>query len=231
MRITVFGANGPAGRVLTSQALAAGYQVAAVTRRPEVFPLQHDRLEVIEADVFDSGAVDAAVGAGDAVLSVLGVPAGKEAISTYSRGVGNIIDAMRRRGVRRLGVVSSAGVDPHPYAGAGVVFNRVLMPYLTRVLGKTMYDDMRRMESLVRASDLEWMIVRPGALYHRPAVSDYTVVEGRADGMYTARVDLAASLLALLDDDRYLRKTVEVVTTVGNPTLLQWIRREAMPKR
>lgn len=138
---------------------------------------------------------------------------------------------MRRRGVRRLGVVSSAGVDPHPYAQAGVVFNRVLMPYLTRVLGKTMYDDMRRMESLVRASGLEWMIVRPGALYHLPAVTDYTVVEGRADGMYTARVDLAASLLALLDDDRYLRKTIEVVTTVDNPRLLQSIRREALPSR
>ena len=39
-----------------------------------------------------------------------------------------------------------------------------------------------------------------------------------------------ASMLALLDDDRYLRTTVGVITTVDNPTLLQWIRREAPAK-
>ncbi|MFI6603406.1 hypothetical protein ACIBHX_44830 [Nonomuraea sp. NPDC050536] len=36
--------------------------------------------------------------------------------------------------------------------------------------------------------------------------------------------------LALLDDDRYLRAAVGVITTVDNPTMLQWIRREALAK-
>ena len=163
----------------------------------------------------------------DAVLSTLGVPAGKKPISTYSQGVANIIAAMRKHGVRRLAVVSSTGVDPRPYADAGILFNRVLLPYVTRVLGKTLYDDMRRMETLVRESDLDWTIVRPSGLYHLPSVTDYTIVEGHAEGRYTARADLAASLLALLDHDRHLRSTISVITTVDNPTLLQWIRREA----
>nr|WP_250644969.1 NAD(P)-binding oxidoreductase [Streptomyces gilvosporeus] len=105
--------------------------------------------------------------------------------------------------VRRLAVVSSTGVDPHPYSDAGFLFNRVLLPYVTRVLGKTLYDDMRRMETLVRASDLDWTIVRPSGLYHLPSVTDYTLVEGHAEGRFTARADLAASMLALLDDDRH----------------------------
>ncbi|MEV5709545.1 NAD(P)H-binding protein [Actinoallomurus sp. NPDC052274] len=231
MRITVFGANGPTGRLLTGQALAAGHQVAAVTRRPDSFPLRHDRLQVIGADVLDPEAVDAAVAGRDAVLSTLGVPAGKEPISTYSRGAANIVTAMERHRVRRLAVVSSSGVDPHPYSDGGVLFNRVLLPYVTRVLGRTMYDDMRRMETLVRAGELDWTIVRPSGLYHLPSVTDYTVVEGHADGRFTARVDLAASMLALLDGDRYLRTTVSVITTADNPTLLQWIRREALAKK
>ncbi|MFE9578391.1 NAD(P)-dependent oxidoreductase [Nocardia sp. NPDC006044] len=230
VRITVFGANGPTGRLLTGQALAAGHAVTAVTRRPESFPVQHDRVEVVGADVFDAGAVEAAVVGRDAVLSTLGAPAGRGPITTYSLGTANVVAAMRRHGVRRLGVVSSAGVDPRPYADAGFLFNRVFLPYLTRVLGKTLYEDMGRMETLVRASDLEWTIVRPGALYHLPSVSAYSVVEGRADGMYTARADLAACLLGLVADDRYLRTTVEIVSSVGNPTLLQYIRHEAQPK-
>ncbi|MET7999752.1 NAD(P)-dependent oxidoreductase [Nonomuraea glycinis] len=230
MRIAVFGANGLTGRLLTDQALAAGHQVAAVTRQPGSFPLRHDRLTVVAADVLDPVAVDAAVAERDAVLSTLGVPAGKEPISTYSQGVANIAAAMKRHRVRRLAVVSSSGVDPHPYSDGGFLFNRLLLPYVTRVLGKTLYDDMRRMETLVRAGDLDWTIVRPSGLYHLPSVTGYTLVKGHADGRFTARADLAASMLALLDDDRYLRATVGVITTVDNPTLLQWIRREALVK-
>lgn len=230
MRIAVFGANGPTGRLLTGQALSAGHQVAAITRRPDSFPLRHDRLEVVGADVLDPATVDAAVAERDAVLSTLGVPAGKEPISTYSRGVANIVAAMKRHRVRRLAVVSSSAVDPHPYSEGGFLFNRLLLPYVTRVLGRTLYDDMRRMEALVRASDLDWTILRPSGLYHLPSVTDYTVVEGHADARFTARADLAACMLAVLDDDRRVRATLSVVTTVDNPTLLQWIRREALAR-
>ncbi|BDM69698.1 hypothetical protein HEK616_31850 [Streptomyces nigrescens] len=230
MRITVFGANGPTGRLLTGQALAAGHQVTAVTRQPDSFPLHHDRLDVVGGDALDPVAVEAAVAGREAVLSTLGVPAGKEPISTYSRGVANIVAAMTRHQVRRLAVVSSSGVAPHPYSEGGLLFHHVLLPYVTRVLGKTLYDDMRRMEALVRASGLDWTIVRPSGLFHLPSVTDYTVVEGHADGRFTARVDLAAGMLALLDDDRHVRTTVSVITTVDNPTLLHWIRREALSK-
>jgi nucleoside-diphosphate-sugar epimerase len=156
------------------------------------------------------------------------VPASKEPINTYSCGAANIIAAMGRHRARRLVVVSSSGVDPHPYSEAGLFFNRLLLPYVTQVVGRTMYDDMRRMEALVRASDLDWTVVRPSGLYHLPSVTDYSVVEGHADGRFTARVDLAASMVDMLDDNRYLRTTVSVVTTIHNPTLLHWIRTEAL---
>ncbi|SDE33008.1 NAD(P)-dependent oxidoreductase [Glycomyces harbinensis] len=230
MRIAVFGANGPTGRLLTGQALDAGHQVTAVTRQPDSFPLHHDRLKVAGADVLDPPAVDAVVAGQDAVLSALGVPAGKEPISTYSKGAANIVAAMDRHGVRRVAVVSSSGVEPQAFSDGGFFFNRLLLPYVTRILGKTLYDDMRRMESVLRDSDLDWTIVRPSGLYGLPSVTDYTVVEGHADGRFTARADLAASMLSLLDGDRFMRATVSVITTADNPTLLQWIRREALAK-
>ena len=39
MRLSVFGANGATGRLLVRQALDAGHEVTAVTRRPAEFPL------------------------------------------------------------------------------------------------------------------------------------------------------------------------------------------------
>ncbi|MFC9999462.1 NAD(P)-dependent oxidoreductase [Nocardia sp. NPDC127526] len=227
MNIVVFGANGPTGRLLTEQALAEGHRVAAVTRKPESFPLRHDRLEVIGADVFDPAAVAEAVAGRDAVVSVLGVPFGKEPITTYSRGVGNIVAGMRVHGVRRLIAVSSSAVDPHPYPGAGFVFNRIMQPYVTKVMGKTLYADMTRMEDLIRATDLDWTIVRPSGLYELPEVTDYIMAEGRSDHRFTSRRDLAASLLRLAGDRGYAGKTVGVVTTVDNPGMFQLIRQEA----
>ncbi|MQM24724.1 NAD(P)-dependent oxidoreductase [Glycomyces albidus] len=224
MHIAVFGANGPTGRLLTGQALAAGHHVTAVTRHPDAFPLHHDCLQVVGADVLDPAAVDAVVADKDAVLSTLGVPAGKEPIFTYSRGTANIAAAMSRHGVRRIVAVSSSGVEPHPYSDGGFLFNRLLLPYVTRVVGKTMYDDMRRMESLLRAGDLDWTVVRPSGLFELPAVTEYTLVEGFADGRFTARADLAAGMLELLDSGGHVRNTVSLITTADNPTLLQWMR-------
>ena len=40
MRIVIFGANGPTGRLLTRLSLTAGYNTVAVTRQPGTFPLQ-----------------------------------------------------------------------------------------------------------------------------------------------------------------------------------------------
>ncbi|SEF37477.1 Putative NADH-flavin reductase [Amycolatopsis pretoriensis] len=226
MRIAIFGAGGPTGRLLIDQALTAGHRVTAITRHPASMP-SRDGLRTIGADVFDPEAVEKAVTGQDAVLSALGVPAGKAPITTYSHGTAHIITAMRRHGVRRLIVVSSSGVAPRRYSDGGFLFNRVLVPYVTRVLGKTLYDDMRRMEALVRASDLEWTIVRPSGLYDLPAATSYTLTEAQADGRFTARADLAASMLDLMTGKRFAGATVGVVTTVGNPTVLGWLRDNA----
>jgi putative NADH-flavin reductase len=61
MRITVSGANGATGRLLTEQALAVGHDVAAATRRPADFPITHERLSAMEADAHDGQAVSPAV--------------------------------------------------------------------------------------------------------------------------------------------------------------------------
>ena len=76
MRIVIFGANGPTGRLLTRLSLTAGYDTIAVTRQPGVFPVQDPRLRVAGADVLDADAVDGVVEGSDAVLSALGVPFG-----------------------------------------------------------------------------------------------------------------------------------------------------------
>jgi putative NADH-flavin reductase len=227
MRLVVFGANGATGRLLVSAALTAGHEVVAVTRHPAAFPLAGDRLVVEGADVLAGDAVDRVVRGADAVLSSLGVPFSRKPITLYSGGMANIAGAMSRHGVKRVVAVSSSATEPSRHADAGFLLNRVIQPLVTATIGKTTYVDMRRMEQFLRTSDLDWTVMRPSGLFDAAEVSSYELHEDRADGIFTSRADLAASMLAQVTSTGWVRKYVAVNTSDGAPTLFQMLRREA----
>ncbi|MER5813042.1 NAD(P)H-binding protein [Streptomyces sp. NPDC002033] len=230
MRIAVFGANGPTGRHLTDQALAAGHQVVAVTRRPGSLA-PRPGLTVAAADATDPVAVDEAVEGTDAVLSALGARFAKERISTYSASATAITTAMARHGIGRLLVVSSSIADPHWRPTGAHFFNHVLDPLVNRRLGRTLHEDMRRMEDVIRRTGLDWTLVRPSGLFEHPAVTDYHTAETSADGVFTARTDLAASMLRELGERRYVRTAMGVITTEVKPNIAKLIWNEGVKKK
>jgi uncharacterized protein YbjT (DUF2867 family) len=226
MRIIIFGANGQTGRLLTRKALDAGHSTVAVTRRPGDFPFTDPALTVAGADVHHADALADIVAGADAVLSTLGVSFTREPVDTYSTGTANIAAAMRKTAVRRLVVVSSTAAHPAPGRTGAPFALRLVEPVITRTIGKTVYDDMRRMEAIVRDSGLEWTIVRPSGLFDLPYVTEYVAGEVDPVGAFTSRADLADYLLELAAQQTS-RDTVTISTTADNPTMWQMIRREA----
>jgi uncharacterized protein YbjT (DUF2867 family) len=231
MKLAVFGANGPTGRLLTRLALDEDHDVVAVTRHPDAFPLQHPHLEVAAGDVHDGVAVASAIDGSDAVLSTLGVPFAKTPIDVYSDGVTNIIAGMRAAGIKRIACVSSSAIGPHPEPLGGFVFEKIMQPYVVNKLGKTLYDDMRRMEVMLSDSDLAWTIVRPSGLFEAPAVSAYCVAVDSVPYRFTARIDLADCLLRQALDDTYSRATIAVATPDAKPSMVKLIWQEGIRKK
>jgi uncharacterized protein YbjT (DUF2867 family) len=226
MKNVIFGANGQTGRLLTRRVLDAGHEAVAVTRRPDDFPFADPRLTVVGADVRDAGSLVDVVDGADAVLSTLGVPFSRKPIDTYSVGVRNIVTAMQEASVRRLVVVSSTGAYHYPGRRNTPLSLRLFEPIITRTIGKTTYDDQRRMEDIVRNSGLDWTIVRPSGLFDVPYVTDYVAGEVDPVGGYTSRLDLADYMTALAARPGG-KDTVVISTTVDTPTMWQMIRREA----
>lgn len=229
--ITIFGANGATGRLMVRQALDAGHEVTAVTRRPEQFPLRGAGLTVVGADVSDGAATSRAIEGADVVLSSVGVPFTRSVITVYSTAADTITAAMARHGVKRLALVSSTAVEPHAHAEGGFVLNRVMQPLVTKTIGKTTYADMRVMERIVRESGLDWTIIRPSGLFDADKVTDYRVSDAPLDGVFTSRADLADLLVRQIVEELYVGKTIEITTSEGAPTLLQVIRREVFGGR
>ncbi|WP_433173457.1 NAD(P)-dependent oxidoreductase [Actinoallomurus sp. CA-150999] len=227
MKLVIFGANGPTGRLATAQALAEGHTVTAVTRHPEAFPLREAALDVVKADALDPEAVDRAVAGHDAVISTLGVHYGSEATTTFSVSIKNIIEAMTAHGLRRLVCVTSTGVPMKPPPGETLIYRRVFFPMLLK-MGRPLYEDAGRMEGVVVRADLDWTIVRPSGLFDGPATSGYTVGPPQMVGRFTSRRDLADALIREAVDDRNVRSVVEVITTEGTPSLYRVFLKEAL---
>lgn len=229
MHLIVFGATGPTGRQLVRDALAAGHHVTAVTRRAEPYRLNSPHLQLVNADVTDHAAVDQVISTRpEAVISTIGVPYAKDPISVYSRGITNITQAMTAHRVQRLVCVSSTSVATDEAPGEALLWRKVVVPLLRNTLGRTLYDDMTRMEAVVRASTLDWTIVRPAGLFDATEpTTDYDVSPAHLPGRYTSRADLADFLLHEATQPQHTRVTVDLLTRSGLPLPLTTFLKEA----
>ena len=86
----------------------------------------------------------------------------------------------------------------------GFVFDKLIMPLLLRKV----YEDKDRQEDIVRASGLDWVLVRPMVLNDKPgdgsvrALTDLSKVHGGT----IARSDVASFVVDQLTDDQWLRR-------------------------
>lgn len=201
MRLVVFGATGRTGRHLVSQALAAHHVVIAFTRTPDLLKVRHDRLKVVQGDVLDREAVARAVEGADAVLVALGLDEHRPS-TAVSDGTWNVLLAMARHGVRRVVVLSAAGV----LGGDGGRLVRWLVVPFRRHL----FADLRRQLEMVRSSDLEWVVVRVPQLLEGAWTRRWKVSLGRPPGRTVSAADAAEFMLRQVHGSEYLRKTPAV---------------------
>jgi putative NADH-flavin reductase len=216
MNLVIFGANGPTGLELCRQALAAGHHVTAAVRRPDEFPLQDTALSVVKANVMDGSSLASVIGNADAVLSTLGARYSRHEIRLYSVATKAIVEAMRASDhCHRLVFVSAglAAFNANTPKVRGFFQDNIMLPFLRNVIGRTLYEDMLRMEDfLATCDDIAWTIIRPGRLINDKSVSEYRLAEDFPVGNVTTRPDLAAAMLAEVGPDGHIHKKVAPTT-------------------
>ncbi len=187
--LVLTGATGFVGQALLDRAAATGIAVRALARRPQA---ARKGVEWIAGDLADRAALAALLAGAEAVVHVAGAvnapdPAGFEAANVT--GTLAVIEAALAAGVQRLVHVSSLSAREPALSAYGA--------------------SKARAEKLVRASGLDWTIVRPPGIYG-PRDVDYFEMfrlarwgvmpvpprEGRASIIHVD--DLARLLLALV---------------------------------
>jgi putative NADH-flavin reductase len=204
MKLTIFGATGRTGRLLVEQALNAGYEITVLVRDASKLNLLNDRLNVITGQIDDPDKVAEAIRDAEAVLSTLG-PVHNQPAYEISAGMGNIIAAMERNGPRRLIISIGAGVrDPK---SSPSILDR-LITFTLKSTARYSYEDMLRTAEKVRASDLDWTIVRAPMLTNEPLRGKIRAsYSGQRFGPRLGRADLAQFMLMQLGDETFIRKS------------------------
>jgi putative NADH-flavin reductase len=203
MRLTVFGATGGTGRHVVEQALAAGHDVTALVRDPGKVRVQNPRLRLVQGSILERGPVEEATAGADAVISALG-PRSNEPVFEISRGMGHIVAAMQKCGVRRLVMTAGMGVaDPQDRPGP---MNRVIN-LLLALMARNVAQDMRQAVAAAQASNLDWTVVRAPRLVDKPGGGALKVgYVGQGVGFELARADFARALLEAATTATYVHQ-------------------------
>ncbi len=166
MNVCLFGATGRVGSVLLDNALAEHHSVQVLVRDGSQRNQEPDgRLSVHVGNVLNGADVDAAVRGADVVVSALNTGGGM----ILSESMPLIIRNMRKRGIKRIITIGTAGIlqarsEPHLY--------RFQSSESRRTTTKDAEDHLRAY-LLLKDSGLDWTVVCPTYLPKGVRVGKY----------------------------------------------------------
>ncbi|MFH8366276.1 SDR family oxidoreductase [Streptomyces sp. NPDC018031] len=204
MRIVIAGGHGRIALRLERLLAGRGDEVAGIIRKPgQAGDLLAAGAEPVVCDLESASVGDVArhLESADAVVFAAGAGPGSGAArkETVDRAAAVLLaDAAEQAGVRRYLMVSSMGADPEAPDGADPVFTAYLR-------AKGAAD-----EAIRTRPGLDWTILRPGRLTDDPGTGRVTLA-GRTGRGEVSRDDVAAALVALLDEERTTGLTLELI--------------------
>jgi uncharacterized protein YbjT (DUF2867 family) len=205
MKLLVLGGTGGTGKHVIESALESGHEVTALVRDPAKVATKHDKLTVIKGNAASAADLASALAGKDAVISALGPRTKTDPICAEAAAA--LVEAAKPAGVRRIVWISASGVGDSRAAmnATSFVFGRIIIPlFLTK-----QYTNHERAENTLRASDLDWTVVRPLQLVDKSTGKPVTAQtgSGKVAGLKIARSDVARWLVEEAGARAHVRST------------------------
>jgi uncharacterized protein YbjT (DUF2867 family) len=198
LNVMVFGASGSLGVELTKVLTTRGDKVTAFVRptsdRSQLEPLG---IEFVVGDAMDAESVLAGLQQSDfdAVITTIG---GFGDPPPDYIGNANVFDAAKAVGISRIILISSIG--------AGDSYETA--PLISRLALSKLLPLKTQAEEHLRASGLDYTIIRPGGLPPGTGTGGGILSEDVTTMGFTNRQDLAPLVIGALYDDRTIGKTL-----------------------
>lgn len=169
MNITVIGASAGIGLETVKWALERSHKVTTLSRSPLQIPA-HKNLHIIIGDALHREDLKTAVKDADAVIVTLGTRKNMKATTMFSDFARVLVDVQTEKNtqVPHLVVTGFGAGESQKYMG---LLPRLFLKYML----KDVYADKTKMEQIITASNLNWVIVRPGRLLDEPRTGVYRI--------------------------------------------------------
>lgn len=206
MKLAIVGASRGIGRKVVDEALERGHIVRAMARNMTATGIEAEGFTALDGDALNATDVAAAISGADAVILTIGIPKDMRVMKTttlFSDATRTLIAAMKEAGITRLLTVTGFG--------AGDSRDKLSTPErLTQkaFLGRA-YADKDLQEQLIRESNLDWTIARPGILSDNRKSNAYKVLvekETWRNGLIN-RSDVADFLVTEAETGAHIGKT------------------------
>lgn len=206
--IAVLGANGGIGKQVVLAALKAGHSITAILRTPSNLQISHLNLQIVQGDVMKPETLDKYLKNKDVIVSAIGKNSLKNTI-LYSKGNKNLLESMKRVGANRAFFISASGLEVNPSHSLLVKF---ATKFILQSLLRNMYADLLRMEKIVKASDINWTIMRPPKLLDTSLTGSYRTAIDKfiINGLKISRSDVAHFIVNNISNKSIFKKTVEI---------------------
>lgn len=161
-------------------------------------------VNTVQGDALDPEVLRVALEGAEAVVVALGTRKNTGKTTLFSDFARVLLNNQHGSGVPVLFITGFG-------AGESAEAAPFIVRLLLRFLLKDVYADKTRMEELIAASDLAWMIVRPGQLIDAPVAGQYRVETEFYRGMPTraiSRADVADFCVAQCESPEHLRARV-----------------------
>ena len=209
MLVLIVGASKGIGLETTRQALDAGHNVRAVARSPVAIAVSNPTLEKVRGDALRTEDVEAALVGVDVVILTLGVRIGDlfRPVHLFSDATRVLITAMRSHGIKRLICVTGFG------AGDSRASISCLQRLPFQIVFGRAYDDKSLQEKLIKESERDWTIARPGVLTGEPRTGHYRILDKASQwhNGIISRADVAEFLVRQIKGQTYFRKTPVII--------------------
>ena len=163
----------------------------------------------MQGDALKAEDVETALVGVDVVIQTLGVGFGDlfRPVHLFSDATRVLIAAMRSEGVKRLICVTGFG------AGDSRASISCLQRLPFQIVFGRAYDDKSLQEKLIKESELDWTIARPGVLTSGTRTGRYRILAEASQWRngFISRADVAEFLVRQIEDQTSIRKTPVLV--------------------
>jgi putative NADH-flavin reductase len=200
-KVAVLGGTGKAGKFVVDELVRQGYPVKMLVRSQQKTVKNDPLIEIVTGNARNYATIQRLVSGCHAVVSTLGPSKNEPAVNSVA--VSHLIKVMKNLRIKRYIEVTGWGIQaPEDKKG----LKTRIVGWLIRKMVPVKAHDRQNAYEMLKASNLDWTIVRCPTIELAPAHRKLFVELADAPGNKVSAADLAEFIVSQLKDEKYIKK-------------------------